>query len=66
MANISWARQELEDHWREKVRSALRRHREAKETATDSVLMERSELLTPEPDGSFAYRKALQAENIAL
>ena len=47
------------------MRSALRQYREAK-TATDSVLIERSELLTPEPDGSFAYSKALRAENVAL
>ena len=55
----------LEDAWSERLRIALTCYRLA---ANETRLMqaERENGLMPEPDGSFAYRRALQKEKEAL
>ena len=55
----------LEDAWSERLRIALTCYRLA---ASETRLMqaERENGLMPEPDGSFAYRRALQKEKEAL
>ena len=55
----------LEDAWSKRLRIALTCYRLA---ANETRLMqaERENGLTPEPDGSFAYRRALQKEKEAL
>src|SRR5262245_41161477 len=58
-------RQALEDAWRDRVQIANTRYRLA---VTPLRLLEsqRKNQLMPEPDGSLAWRQALQAERLAL
>ena len=58
-------RRALEDVWRERVRTALVCYRLAA-NETRLARTEQANGLTPEPDGFFAYRQALQKEKAAL
>ena len=56
-------RMALEDLWRERLRIALERYRNAK--VEGRIAIRQQEEAAP-PDGSFAYRKTLRVENAAL
>ena len=58
-------RRALEDTWKERLRIVRTRYQLAiKESRL--LLDEQMSGLVPEPDGSFAYRQALEKENRAL
>ena len=54
-----------EDAWRERLQTAQMRYRLAV-NETRLAETERKNQLMPEPDGSLAYRQALQSERLAL
>jgi hypothetical protein len=57
--------QELNELWRNRLKSALRDYEVAKDK-TAKLWGEHVHGLTPRPDGSFAFQQALQAEVMAL
>jgi len=59
------SKRELEDVWRERLSEALRRYRIAKLEAGTALFQTRQGEMPP-PDGNFAFRKALEAENRAF
>src|SRR5215831_2101577 len=65
LALMDPTRRALEDVWREHVRTALVCYRLAA-NETRLARTEQANGLTPEPDGFFAYRQALEKENRAL
>jgi hypothetical protein len=63
MGTPSTSRSELEDLWRERTQIALSRYQIAKDECRKAIA-EQADAMSP--DGSFAHRKALRAENAAL
>jgi len=53
-------RSDLEDLWRSRLTSARRRYETAREACKEALAAEGD---NQSPDGSFAYRQALRAEN---
>jgi hypothetical protein len=65
MTSALQTRQALEDAWKNRLHLTATRYRWAA-NATGVLLCEQQSELTPSPDGSHAYRQALQAETQAL
>ena len=65
MDNAGQVRRALEDIWRERTQVALQQYRDAK-AATAVAKMERSNGLTPTPDGGLAWKQSLRSESAAL
>ena len=65
MTSALQTRQTLEDAWKNRFHLTATRYRLAA-NATRVLLAEQQSELTPSPDGSFAYRQALQIERQLL
>ena len=63
MNNPAERRHALENLWRERTQIALAQYRIAKDASADAIADQSD---AAPPDGTFAFRKALRLENVAL